>query len=89
MHVRGVEPHKKRFAVLVLASDEILGSDGELVVTGLHPLLGERAGVLDLLLADSAPTRLLPSASSCRSPKNESLPAAQLSYASSGKSFSG
>ena len=36
-----------------------LAAADELVVAGLHALLGERAGVLDLLLADPAPARLL------------------------------
>ena len=59
VHVRGVEPHEERLAGLVLPLDEVLGGGDELVVAGLHPLLGERAGVLDLLLADLAPARLL------------------------------
>ena len=59
MHVGGVEPHEERLAGLVLARDEVLGRRDELVVAGLHPLLGERAGVLDLLLADAAPALLL------------------------------
>ena len=59
VHVRGVEPDEERLAVLVLALDEVLGGGDELVVAGLHALLGERAGVLDLLLADPAPARLL------------------------------
>ena len=57
MHVGGVEPYEERFAVLVLAPDKILGGCRKFVVAGLHALLGERAGVLDLLLADAAPTR--------------------------------
>ena len=58
VHVRGVEPDEERLAGLVLPLDEVLGGGDELVVAGLHPLLGERAGVLDLLLADPAPARL-------------------------------
>ena len=38
---------------------EIDGRGRGLVVDRLHPFLGERAGVLDGLLADLAPTRLL------------------------------
>ena len=58
VHVRGVQPHEPRLAGLLLALDEVLGGGDELVVAGLHPLPGERAGVLDLLLADLAPARL-------------------------------
>ena len=43
---------------VVLALDEVGRGGDELVVAGLHPLAGERAGVLDPLLADSAPARL-------------------------------
>ena len=35
-----------------------LARGDEIVVAGLHPLLRQRAGVLDLLLADLAPARL-------------------------------
>ncbi len=47
VHVGGVEPHEERLVGLVLALDEIDGRVAELVVDGLHPLLGQRAGVLD------------------------------------------
>ena len=57
VHVRRVEPHEPRLAGLFLPLDEVLGGGDELVVAGLHALLGERAGVLDLLLADLAPAR--------------------------------
>ena len=59
VHVRGVDPAEERFAGLVLALDEVLGGGDEVVVAGLHALLGERAGVLDLLFADPSPARLL------------------------------
>ena len=58
VHVRGVEPDEERLARVVLALDEILGRGDEFVVAGFHALLGQRAGVLDLLLADLAPARL-------------------------------
>ena len=58
VHVRGVEPHEPRLAGLVLPLDEVRGRGHEFVVAGLHALLRERAGVLDLLLADLAPARL-------------------------------
>ena len=59
VHVGGVDPAEERLAGFVLALDEVLGGSDELVVAGLHALLGQRAGVLDLLLAHPAPARLL------------------------------
>ena len=59
MHVRRVQPDEERLAGLFLALDEIRGGGDELVVAGLHPLCSQRAGVLDLLLADLAPARHL------------------------------
>ena len=50
---------KKGLLVRVGALDEVLGRGHELGVAGLHALLGQRAGVFDLLLADAAPARLL------------------------------
>src|SRR5262245_11232601 len=58
VHVGGVHPAEKGFARCMLALDPVLGGADELVVAGLHALLGERAGVLDLLLAYPAPARL-------------------------------
>ena len=49
MHVRGVEPHEERRFGFVLALDEIDCGVAEFVVAGFHPLLGQRAGVLDAL----------------------------------------
>ena len=51
VHVRRVEPHEERRLRGVLAVDEVAGAVEELVVDRLHPLLRERAGVLDLLAA--------------------------------------
>ena len=59
VHVRGVDPAEERLAGLVLPPDPVLRRGDELVVAGLHPLLGQRAGVLDPLLADPAPARVL------------------------------
>ncbi len=42
-----------------LALDEVDGGVGGFVIDRLHALLGQRAGVLDRLLADLAPARLL------------------------------
>ena len=49
MHVGGVDPHEERRAVRLLAADEVDRRVGDLVVDGLHPLLGQRTGVLDPL----------------------------------------
>ena len=54
VHVGHVHPDEERGAGLVLAPDEIDARAGGLVVDGLHPLLGQRPGVLDALLADWA-----------------------------------
>ncbi|GAC1641870.1 MAG: hypothetical protein NVS4B6_13640 [Mycobacterium sp.] len=45
----GVEPDEEGGFCFVLSFDEIDCSVAELVVAGLHPLLGERAGVFDAL----------------------------------------
>ena len=58
VHVGSVQPNKERLAVFVLALDEIRGGGDEFVVAGLHALFRQRPSVLDLLLADSSPTRL-------------------------------
>jgi len=47
VHVGGVPPHKEGFALGVGLFDELDGAIGDVVVDGLHALLGERAGVLD------------------------------------------
>ena len=49
---------KNGLSSLSTRPDEILGLLRELVVASQHPLLVERPGVLDLLLADLAPARL-------------------------------
>ena len=59
VHARRVEPDEERLAVLLGLVHEIDGKVANLVVHGLHALGIERAGVLDLLLADLAPARLL------------------------------
>jgi hypothetical protein len=43
----------------VLTLDEVASGRDELVVAGFHPLLRQRTGVLDPLLADPAPAWLL------------------------------
>ena len=49
MHVRRVEPNEERCLRLVLTADEIRCGVAELLVDGLHSLLGQRPGVLDAL----------------------------------------
>ena len=57
MRVR-VEPAEERLARGVLPLHEVDRRGGGLVVDRFHPLLGQRAGVLDGLLADLAEARV-------------------------------
>jgi hypothetical protein len=59
MHVGGIDPAEEGLARRVLLLDPVLGGAHELVVADFHPLLGERARVLDPLLAHPTPSRLL------------------------------
>ena len=59
VHPGAVAPAEERLAGLRLPLDVVDGRVRRLVVDRLHPLLGQRAGVLDGLLADPAPARLL------------------------------
>ena len=54
VHARRVVPDEERLARRVLALHEVDRRRRGLVVDGLHALLGQRAGVLDGLLADLA-----------------------------------
>ena len=58
VHARRVEPAEERLAGRLLPLHEVDGRGGGLVVDRLHALLGERAGVLDRLLADLAEARI-------------------------------
>ena len=58
VHPRAVVPDEERLAGLALALDEIDRRGRGLIVDRLHPLAGQRAGVLDGLLADLAPARV-------------------------------
>ena len=58
VHAGRVEPEEERLAVGLGLVHELERVVEDLVVHGLHPLRIERAGVLDLLLADLAPARL-------------------------------
>ena len=52
VHARGVEVTEPRHVLLGLALHEVEGGGQELLVHRLHPLPGQRAGVLDRLLAN-------------------------------------
>ena len=58
VHAGRVEPAEERLARRVLPLHEVDRRGGGLVVDRLHALLGERAGVLDGLLADLAEARI-------------------------------
>ena len=58
VHVGEVHPDEERLVGLRLPLDEVDGAGGDVVVDRLHPLLGQRAGVLDRLLADLAESRV-------------------------------
>ena len=58
MHARRVEPAEERLAGGLLSLHEVDGRGRGLVVDRLHPLLGQRTGILDGLLADLAEARI-------------------------------
>ena len=58
VHAGRVEPAEERLARRLLPLHEVDGGGRGLVVDRLHALLGERAGVLDGLLADLAEARI-------------------------------
>ena len=49
VHVREVDPHKHRLASFGLFLDELRRASRDVVIDGLHALLGQRAGILDFL----------------------------------------
>src|SRR5215472_15952829 len=53
MHMGCVQPTKPGFTSLLLRLDPLFCSCHEFVIAGLHALLGERPGILDLLLSHS------------------------------------
>src|SRR5262245_10362718 len=59
MHARGIVPAEERRIGANLPLHEVDGGRRRLVVDRFHALPAERAGVLDSLFADAAPTRLL------------------------------
>ena len=59
VHPGRIEPDEERLLVLVGAVDEVERSVEELPVHGLHPLLGDRASVLALLLAPRSEARVV------------------------------
>ncbi len=58
VHVGGVPPHEERFAIRMGLLDELDRAGGDIVIDGLHALSGQRAGVLDGLLAHPAKARV-------------------------------
>ena len=58
VHVREVHPDKGWLAGLVLPLNEVHRTGSDVVIDRLHPLLGQRAGVLAHLLADLAEARI-------------------------------
>ncbi len=58
VHARRVQPHEERLALVLGAIDEAKGVVQDLVVDGAHAVGVQRAGVLDVLLADLAPARI-------------------------------
>ena len=58
VHARRVEPRKERLARFVLPLHEVDRGPRGFIIDRLHALLGERAGILDLLLADLAEARI-------------------------------
>ena len=58
VHARAVPPAEERLARGVLPLHVVDRGGGGFVVDRLHPLLGQRAGVLDRLLADLAEPRI-------------------------------
>ncbi len=79
VHASRVEPDEERLAVGLGLVDELQREVADLVVHGFHPLRTEFAGVLDLLLADLAPARMLPWCRRRWSPTNEPCCADRLS----------
>ena len=59
VHARAVQPAEERLAGGLLPLHVVDGGGGGLVVDRLHPLLRERAGVFDRLLADLAEARVV------------------------------
>ncbi len=51
VHLGGIPPAEERLVGLVLALDEVERTCRDLLIHGLHALLGQRAGILDLLRA--------------------------------------
>ena len=71
MHAGRVEPDEERLAVGLGLVRELEREVEDFVIHGLHPFRIERAGVLDLLLADLAPAWLHGRRHPCRSPRSE------------------
>src|SRR5262249_30488642 len=59
VHATRIEPNKERLAIPVCAFDEVDRGLEKFLVDRLHALLGERAGVLALLLVPRSEARLV------------------------------
>ena len=59
VHAGGVPPDEERLVGLLGAFHELERTGGDFLVHRLHALLGQRAGVLDRLLADLAEARVI------------------------------
>ena len=68
VHAGGVPPAEEGLVGLVLALDEVERARRDLLVHGLHALLGQRAGVFDLL----RPVRIRPASATRRAARTSS-----------------
>ena len=59
VHAGGVPPDEEGLVGLLGTLHEVEGLGGDFFVDGFHALLGQRAGVLDRLLADFAEARII------------------------------
>src|SRR5262249_54843919 len=59
VHSRWVKPYEERLAILFRLVDKFQRIREDFIVNGLHPIRAQRTGVLDFLLADFAPSRLI------------------------------
>src|ERR1700677_5149077 len=62
----------------MLTLNKVFSSRGKFIVASLHALLGERPGILDLLLSDPTPARLFGRVVLFRCPAMENTPRAKL-----------
>ena len=58
VHVGGIPPDEEGLVVGMRLFDELNGPGSDIVVDGLHALFGQRAGIFNHLLADTAKARI-------------------------------